>query len=113
LSRIGDVLRLAGFLVNPMEIEAVLDTHPAVAASQVVGIDGPRGPRPVAFVVPKSSDALDEAALIAHCAKQIAQFKVPHHVLPIDAFPFTPSANGNKIQKAKLREMALAALQGK
>ena len=44
LSRIGDVLRLAGFLVNPMEIEAVLDAHPMVVQSQVVGIDGPRGP---------------------------------------------------------------------
>ncbi|MEQ1775228.1 MAG: AMP-binding protein, partial [Burkholderiales bacterium] len=113
LSRMGDVLRLAGFLVNPMEIEAVLDAHPAVSASQVVGIDGPRGPRPVAFVVPKNNDVLDEGALIAHCAKQIAQFKVPHHVLRIDAFPFTPSANGNKIQKAKLREMAAAALREK
>jgi len=113
LSRIGDVLRLAGFLVNPLEIEAVLDAHPAVGSSQVVGIDGPRGPRPVAFVVPKNGAGVDEAVLIMHCAKQIAQFKVPHHVLPIDAFPFTPSANGNKIQKAKLREMAAAALHGK
>ena len=48
LSRIGDVLRLSGFLVNPLEIEAVLDAHPSVASSQVVGIDGPRGPRYVA-----------------------------------------------------------------
>jgi fatty-acyl-CoA synthase len=111
LSRIGDVLRLSGFLVNPLEIEAVLDAHPSVSASQVVGIDGPRGPQPVAFVVPKNGDAIDEGALIAHCKKQIAQFKVPHHVLSIAAFPFTPSANGNKIQKAKLREMAAAALR--
>ena len=35
-----DVLRLAGFLVKPLEIEAVLDSHPSVRASQVVGIDG-------------------------------------------------------------------------
>ena len=106
LSRIGDVLRLAGFLVNPLEIEAVLDAHPSVAASQVVGIDGPRGPMPVAFVVPKNGAGCEEAALIAHCKKQIAHYKVPQRVLPIAAFPFTPSANGNKIQKAKLREMA-------
>jgi fatty-acyl-CoA synthase len=113
LSRIGDVLRLAGFLVNPLEIEAVLDAHPSVAVSQVVGIDGPRGPVPVAFVLPKPGASVDEAALIAHCKKQIANYKVPHHVLPIAEYPFTPSANGNKIQKAKLREMAAAALQVK
>lgn len=112
LSRIGDALRLSGFMVNPMEIEAVLDAHPSVQQSQVVGIDGARGPLPVAFVLPKPGAALDEAALIAHCAKQIANYKVPRHVLAIDAFPFTPSANGNKIQKAKLREMAAEQLRG-
>jgi fatty-acyl-CoA synthase len=109
-SRMGDVLRLAGFLVNPLEIEAVLDAHPAVSASQVVGIDGPRGTRPVAFVIARNGATLDTQDLIAHCAQRIAGFKVPEQILPIDAFPFTPSANGNKIQKAKLREIAHAAL---
>ena len=111
LSRIGDVLRLSGFLVNPMEIEAVLDAHPSVQTSQVVGVDGPRGPLPVAWVLLKPGAVLDEPALIAHCASQIANYKVPKHVLAIAEFPFTPSANGNKIQKAKLRDMATAQLQ--
>ena len=110
LSRMGDVLRLAGFLVNPLEIEAVLDAHPSVEASQVVGIDGPRGTRPVAFVIPRNGAAINAPSIIAHCAQRIAKFKVPDAILPIDAFPFTPSANGNKVQKAKLREMAHATL---
>jgi fatty-acyl-CoA synthase len=109
-SRMGDVLRLAGFLVNPLEIEAVIDAHPAVGASQVVGIDGPRGTRPVAFVIARDGAGFDAAAIIAHCAQRIAKYKVPDAILPIDAFPFTPSANGNKVQKAKLREIADAAL---
>ena len=109
-SRMGDVLRLAGFLVNPLEIEAVLDSHPAVSASQVVGIDGPRGTRPVAFVIPHDGATVDAPALIAHCAQRIAKYKVPDAILSIDAFPFTPSANGNKVQKAKLRDIAQAAL---
>ncbi len=113
LARIGDALRLSGFLVNPLEIEAVLDQHASVAQSQVVGIDGARGPLAVAFVLPKNGARIDEAALIAHCAQQIANYKVPQHVLAIDAFPFTPSANGNKIQKTKLREMATATLATK
>jgi len=111
LSRMGDVLRLSGFLVNPLEIEAVLDAHPAVTQSQVVGVEGARGTVPVAFVLPTNGHALDEAALIAHCKQQIASYKVPQRVLPIDAFPFTPSANGNKIQKGRLREMAAAVLR--
>jgi fatty-acyl-CoA synthase len=109
-SRMGDVLRLAGFLVNPLEIEAVLDAHPAVQESQVVGIDGPRGTRAIAFVIPRTGAVLDEESIIAHCAQRIAKFKVPAAILPIDAFPFTPSANGNKVQKTKLRDIAHAAL---
>jgi hypothetical protein len=33
-------------------------------------------------------------------------------ILSIDAFPVTPGANGNKIQRARLREMAQQALLG-
>jgi len=110
ITRMGDVMRLAGFLVNPLEIEAVLDSHPAVLASQVVAIDGPRGARPVAFVIPRGVPEVDTKALIAHCAQRMAKYKVPEYILPIDEFPITPSANGNKIQKAKLREIADAAI---
>ena len=111
LSRMGDVLRLSGFLVNPLEIESLLDAHDSVSVSQVVGVEGARGLIPVAFVTLKPGCTLDEETLKDHCAKQIAKFKVPHHIFAIDAFPFTPSANGNKIQKAKLREIATASLK--
>ena len=107
----GDVLRLSGFLVNPLEIESLLDAHDSVSVSQVVGVEGARGLIPVAFVTLKPGCTLDEETLKDHCAKQIAKFKVPHHIFAIDAFPFTPSANGNKIQKAKLREIATASLK--
>ena len=113
LSRMGDALRLSGFMVNPLEIEGVLDAHQSVTVSQVIGVDGPRGPMAVAYVQLKPGATLDEAALIAHCAKQIAHYKVPKFVLAIDEYPFTPSANGNKIQKAKLRDMAAVALKDK
>jgi acyl-coenzyme A synthetase/AMP-(fatty) acid ligase len=35
-ARMGDVLRLAGFLVSPSEIEAHIERHPTVASAQVV-----------------------------------------------------------------------------
>ena len=60
----------------------------------------------------KNGAAVDETALIEHCRQRVANYKVPRHVLSIAEFPFTPSANGNKIQKAKLREMAVTALKG-
>ncbi|MCL4800510.1 MAG: AMP-binding protein [Burkholderiales bacterium] len=111
LARIGDALRLSGFLVSPAEIEDVLAGHPSVAAAQVVGARASAGLQPVAFVLLAPGAALDEPALVAHCAARIARFKVPARVLAIDAFPVTPGANATKIQKHRLRELAEAALR--
>ena len=110
LARLGDALRLSGFLVSPAEIEGVLQEHPGVAGAQVVGVETPAGTRAFAFVIAAPGAAFDEQALIAHCAGRIAKFKVPVRVQPIDAFPVTPGANATKIQKAKLRELAQRSL---
>jgi len=108
LTRIGDVLRLGGFLVSPAEIEQVLTDIDGVSAAQVVAVPRPEGVRPVAFVV--TSQPLDENEAIRHCAQQLAKFKVPIRVICIDQFPTTPSANGTKIKRARLRELAFEAL---
>lgn len=105
LSRMGDVLRLGGFLTAPAEIEARLLDHPSVHDVQVVGANVGGRNRAVAFVIPAGPD-YDEAAVIAHCEAGLAKYKVPARAIPLDAFPVTQSANGVKIQKAKLREMA-------
>lgn len=110
LARMGDALRLSGFLVNPLEIEAIIDEHPGIRTSQVVGVETARGLRAVAFVIPSAPGPFDEQALIAYCARRIANYKVPQRIFAIDAFPVTPSANGNKVQKARLRELARAAM---
>jgi fatty-acyl-CoA synthase len=62
----------------------------------------------VAFVI--ASGPVHEQAAIEHCASLLARYKVPVRVTAIDAFPTTPSANGNKIQKAKLRSLAESLL---
>lgn len=111
LARLGDAFRLGGFLVSPAEIEDVLQTHPAVAGAQVVGVDTPGGTKAFAFVIVQPGARFDEAALIAHCAERVAKFKVPARVQPIDAFPATPGANATKVQKSKLRERAQTFLE--
>lgn len=110
LARMGDALRLGGFLVSPAEIEAVLQQAPGIAACQVVGVPRADGIHPVAFVTLEEGAALDEQALLRQVAGKIAKFKLPRRVFAIDAFPVTPGANATKIQKAKLREMAEALL---
>ena len=110
LTRMGDALRLGGFLVSPAEIESVVQEAPGTAACQVIGVARAGGLVPVAFVVLHHGAVLDEASVIAHVAGKLARYKVPLRVFPIDAFPVTPGANATKIQKGKLREMAEALL---
>jgi fatty-acyl-CoA synthase len=111
-ARMGDTMRLGGFLVSPEEIEAVIQTEPGVAGVQVVaatreGAD----PVPVAFVLPAEGAKLDEADLRARCLQQLARFKAPERIVIVDAFPTVDSPNGAKIQKVRLREMAEALLR--
>ena len=108
IARLGDALRLSGFLVSPAEIEDVLLQHASVESAQVVGANTAAGVKPIAFVIPQAGAGFDEQALIAHCAARIAKFKVPLRVLALASFPVTPGANATKIQKAKLREWAQA-----
>ncbi len=106
LARMGDAMRLGGFLVSPAEIEGHLNEHPAVRGAQVVGVDTERGPRPVAFVVLDPGGGFDEEALRGHCGRSLARFKVPARIFAVDEFPTTKSANGTKIRRAELRRIA-------
>jgi fatty-acyl-CoA synthase len=110
LTRMGDALRLGGFLVSPAEIEALVQEVPGIAACQVVAVARASGLVPVAFVVLHHGAMLDEAAALAHLAGKLARYKIPHRVIAMEAFPVTPGANATKIQKSKLREMAEALL---
>jgi len=110
LTRMGDALRLGGFLVSPAEIEAAVQEIPGIAACQVVALPRAEGLVPVAFVILQHGAALDEAAAVAHVASRLARFKVPRRVFAVDSFHVTPGANATKIQKGKLRDMAEALL---
>lgn len=103
-ARIGDVLKLSGFMVSPAEIEAMLQTAPGVLQCQVVGAPSGRGVCAVAFV--RHEGHFDEAVLLRFCRERLAGFKVPARIVRLDAFPTTAGANAPKVQKNQLREMA-------
>jgi len=110
LQRANDTLRLSGFLVNPAEIEAAVMEAPGVSDAQVVAVGTSKGNRPVAFVIPEAGAEVDEAQVIASVGAALPKFKTPVRVIQVDAFPVTDGANGTKIQRAKLRAMAEAAM---
>ena len=112
LTRMGDAMRLGGFLVAPAEIEAVVQDHPDIRMCQVVAVAHEGRSSAVAFVTLAEGAGLDEAALRRYCADGLAKFKVPERIVALDAFPATDSPNGRKIQRARLRSMAMALLDG-
>lgn len=110
-SRMGDSLRLRGFLTDPAEIEHKLLAHPSVQATHVVGVSAPNGGDTcVAFVLPAEGVSVDETELVAFCAAGLARYKVPEIVVAVQAFPTVDGPNGVKIRKSELRTRAAELL---
>ena len=105
-TRAGDAMRLGGFLVSPGEIEDELKACAGVADAQVVSVDLKGQARCVAFVIPAAEPTTAEM-LTGHLRDRLAAYKVPARIYFVDAFPVTDSANGVKIQRTKLRAMAM------
>jgi len=109
-TRIGDAMRLGGFLVSPGELEDELKSCNGVSDAQVVAVDINGQARCAAFVIADHDAPPTEAALLARVRERLAGYKVPARIFFIDVFPVTESANGVKIQRAKLREMAMETI---
>ena len=109
-SRLGDVLRLGGFLVAPEEIIEVITSLPDIREAQAVAVERPGGTRPVAFVITGSGEEADAEAVIATCRDRLARYKAPVAVLTVHEFPVTDGPNGVKVRLTELRDIAAAAL---
>lgn len=105
-TRAGDAMRLGGFLVGPGEIEDELKLCAGVADAQVVAVDLEGQARCVAFVIPAGAP-LQQEKLVARLRERLAGYKIPARIYAVDTFPVTDSANGVKIQRARLRAMAM------
>lgn len=105
-TRAGDTMRLGGFLVAPGEIEDELKSCTGVSDAQVVAVDLKGQARCVAFVI-SFGEPPQQEALTARLRERLAGYKVPARIYVVDAFPVTDSANGVKIQRARLRAMAM------
>jgi len=98
--RTKDMLKVGGENVAAAEIEAMLQSHPAVKLAQVVGIPDDRYVEvPAAFVELVDGGTASEAELIAHCKGKLASFKTPRHIRFVRQWPMSTS----KIQKFRLR----------
>lgn len=99
VDRLGELILVNGFNVYPHEVELVLQAHPGVAESAVLGVPHPRTGETVRAYVVRAAEVSAEE-LLAHCARNLARFKCPTAVEFVDALPY--SAIG-KVRKTELR----------
>jgi len=101
--RIKEMLIVGGENVFPREIEEVLNRHPSVQESAVVGLTDPmRGELPLAFVELREGQAFDELELKRWCREYLAGYKVPVEVRVMEALP--RNATG-KVLRRELKKL--------
>jgi fatty-acyl-CoA synthase len=106
LGRLKDAISKQGRCIGPVEIESVICQIPQVAEVQVFGLPLEGGGEEVAaWLRLKPGAELAADAVLAHCRENLDQVLVPDQIRVVDEFPLT---NAGKVQKSKLREMALA-----
>jgi len=106
VDRRKNVIRRSGENIAAVEVESVLQQHPAVAAVAVAAIpDAVRGDEVFACIVPKEKVA-DPAALardiVTYALSRLAYYKAPGWVAFVDALPVTAT---QKIQRGAMKDV--------
>ena len=100
--RSKDMVVSGGVNIYPREVELVIEAHEGVHDVAAFGVpDEKWGEKMIAYVVPMGDAALDEAALIEFCGKDLSRVKLPKNIVFMDSIPKTPT---NKISKVLLRD---------
>jgi fatty-acyl-CoA synthase len=108
--RLKDLIIRGGENVYPKEVEDFLYKMAPVRDVQVVGVASEKyGEEVGAFVILKEGATVTPEEVQDFCRGRIARYKVPEHVFFVTEYPMTGSG---KVQKYKLREMALERLKG-
>jgi fatty-acyl-CoA synthase len=108
MGRYKEMMKTGGENVDPMEVEAYLLSHPSIHQVAIVGYPDERlSEVGVAFIQLEPGESLTEVDVINYCRGKIATFKIPRYAIFVEDYPMTASG---KIQKVKLKEMALEKL---
>jgi acyl-CoA synthetase (AMP-forming)/AMP-acid ligase II len=98
--RTKELIIRSGFNVYPAEVEAVLNAHPAVVQSAVIGRAVDANEEVVAYVQLLPGAAATAEELMAHATRQLTAYKRPSEIVILDALP---TSSTGKILKHRLK----------
>jgi len=102
--RSDDMFKSGGEKIYPIEIESVINQHPAVAVSTVVGVeDDIKGHKPYAFVQLQPGASATATEIKEFVINNVATYQIPRSVWILDDFPKTLMG---KIDRKELTSMA-------
>lgn len=108
VGRIKEMINRGGEKISPIEVDAVLLSHPDVAQAVAFGVpDEKYGEEINCAIIPREGSNLDEAEILRFSKKNLAAFKVPKKVFMTDFLPKTASG---KIQRRFVAEHFLAQI---
>ncbi|HYB20792.1 MAG TPA: AMP-binding protein [Thermodesulfobacteriota bacterium] len=104
--RIKDMIIRGGENIYATDVESILYMHPKVKECQVVGYPDVRlGEKTLACIIPKQAgEVLNREEIYEFMKDKTVRYKIPDQVILMEDFPRTASG---KVQKFKLREMAV------
>jgi long-chain acyl-CoA synthetase len=111
VGRTKELIVRFGMNVYPAEVEAVLNQHPGVVRSAVIGrsVQGVEGGEEIiAFVQPSPNTPLTVAEIAEHAGKNLAPYKRPSQIVIVAEMPLTPTG---KVRKEELTKMAATSTQ--
>ena len=101
VDRKKDMILVSGFNVYPNEVESVIASCAGVLEVGVIGVEDGNSGEAVKAVIVKNDDSLTEQDVIAHCRKNLTNYKVPRH---IEFRSELPKSNVGKILRRELRD---------
>jgi long-chain acyl-CoA synthetase len=104
VGRTKDLIVHQGFNVYPAEVEAVLNAHPAIAQSAVIGRSVRGDEEVIAFVELLPGSPLSAADLADYASLHLAKYKRPSRILLVPSLPVTPTG---KIVKGELTKLVV------
>lgn len=90
VGRIKELINRGGEKISPIEVDAVLLSHPDIAQAVAFGVPDPKyGEEIHCAVIPREGSDVDEAEVLRYSKKNLASFKVPKKVFITDSLPKT------------------------